>query len=179
MAPAKLGLTFLAAVALAAGSYLVVAPSCAAGPTVTLPPEPEPLEARQVVEINGRSFDMELALTRREITQGLSDRRSVAEDGGMLFVQRSVWVLRFVMRRCHVPIDIVYLDEDGRVVAQHAMSVIEPVGSNAWYYPQASYSSEEPALFALEFAGGTLESLELEVGDVIELPLEALKERAQ
>lgn len=180
MAPSKLGLTALAILALAAGGYFMVAPSCAAtAPTVSLPPEPEPLEARQAVEIDGQAFDLELALNNSERVQGLSDRRSISEDGGMLFVHPFARVLRFVMRRCHVPIDIIYLDNDGRIVRMHAMEVIEPIGGDEWYNPTDDYSSVERARFAIELRGGTLESLDLEVGDVIELPLEDLKARAR
>jgi len=182
MAPAKLGLTALAAIALAAGGYFMVAPSCAApAPTVSLPPEPEPIEDRQQVEIDGRTFDLELALTNAQRVQGLSDRRSIAEDGGMLFVHPFARVLRFVMRRCHVPIDIIYLDPDGRIVQMHAMEVIEPIGGEDWYNPPRGddYSSVERAIFAIELRGGTLETMDLEVGDVIPLPLEDLKARAR
>ncbi|XAM00336.1 DUF192 domain-containing protein [Phycisphaeraceae bacterium D3-23] len=179
MAPAKLGLTILATLALVAGGYIAIAPSCAApGPTVTLPPEPEPLEARQAVEINGKTFELELALTNSTRFQGLSDRRSIDADGGMLFVYPSERSLGFVMRRCHVPIDIVLLDADGRVVAMHAMPVIEPIGGEEWFYPTETYSSDDPAQMAMEFKGGTLGSLDLEVGDVIDLPLDELKGRA-
>lgn len=201
MAPAKLGLTTLAIAAVAIGGYLMAAPSCSTAdygphpegpgasevpgatvpgdPVEGLPPEPERLEARQRVEINGRVFDMELALNDEQRYQGLSDRRSIAEDGGMLFVHPRARVLRFVMRRCHVPIDIAYLDENGTVVMMYAMEVIEPIGSALWYRPLRSYSSQKYALFALEFAGGTLETLGLEVGDTVDLPLEELKARAQ
>ncbi|MFI4862220.1 MAG: DUF192 domain-containing protein [Phycisphaerales bacterium JB063] len=180
MAPAKNALTILAVLALAAGGYIAIAPSCAApGPTVSLPPEPAPLRARQSVEINGRTFDLELALTNSERFQGLSDRRSVDADGGMLFVYPSERSLGFVMRRCHVPIDIILLDAGGRVVAMHEMPVIEPIGSEAWFYPDQTYSSDEPAQMAIEFRAGTLDALGLEVGDVIALPLEELKGRAR
>lgn len=180
MAPAKLGLTALAVLALAAGGYFMVAPSCAApAPTVSLPPEPEPIEDRQPVEIDGRTFDLELALNNAQRVQGLSDRRSIAEDGGMLFVYPFDRVMRFVMRRCHVPIDIVFLDADGRVVQMHAMEVIEPIGGDEWYNPTDDYSSVERARFAIELRGGTLETLGIEVGDVVELPLEDLKRRAR
>ena len=182
MAPAKLGLTTLAVAVLAAGGYFMVAPSCAASsPAVSLPPEPQPLEARQEVEIDGESFDLELALTNTQRVQGLSDRRAIDEDGGMLFVYPYDRVMRFVMRRCHVPIDIIFLDADGRIVQVYAMEVIEPIGGEDWYAPPLGddYSSIERARFAIELQGGMLESLDLGVGDVIELPLEDLKARAR
>ncbi|MEM9416330.1 MAG: DUF192 domain-containing protein [Planctomycetota bacterium] len=181
MAPAKLGLTLLATVALAAGAYMAIAPSCAAAPQVSLPPEPAPLDVRQEVVINGKTFNLEVALTYSERLQGLSDRRSIDADGGMLFVYPSERSLGFVMRRCHVPIDIILLDADGRVVAMHEMDVIEPIGGDRWYrpLPEDSYSSDDAAQMAIEFKGGTLDRLDLEVGDLIDLPLDELKGRAR
>ena len=144
-----------------------------------LPPEPEPLTESLDLTLNGQVFRLELALNHAQRYQGLSDRRSIGEDRGMLFVHRSAQVLQFVMRRCHVPIDLIYLDEHGRIVAMHAMPVVQPIGGNRWYDPRTSYSSHKYAQFAIELRGGTLPTLGLQVGDIIDLPLEALKARAR
>lgn len=183
MAPAKLGLSALAAVIVAAGLYVAIAPSCApvapAIPVQQDPPNDTASDTHQAVTISGQTFSLELALTDAARFQGLSDRRSIPEDGGMLFVHPNARVLRFVMRRCYVPIDIIYLDEQGTIVAMHAMQVIEPVGGEEWFNPTRSYSSNKYAMFAIELKGGTLESLGLSVGDVVDLPLEDLKVRAR
>ena len=80
------------------------------------------------------------------------------------------------MRRCLVPIDIVFLDAGGRVVAMHEMEV-EPYDT-----PSAEltpYPSRYPAQFAIEVRGGWLDRLDVELGDRVELPREALKARAE
>ncbi len=184
MAPTKLALSAVAAAIVAAGLYVAIAPSCApVAPVVPVqqdtPREDTASDTHQRVTISGQTFNLELALTDAARFQGLSDRRSIPEDGGMLFVHPSARVLRFVMRRCYVPIDIIYLDERGEIVAMHAMEVIEPIGSDEWYRPTRSYSSNKYAMFAIELRGGTLPSLGLSVGDVIDLPLEDLKARAR
>ncbi len=130
------------------------------------------------VEIGGRTFALELALTPAQRYQGLSDREHIPADGGMLFVfpDDAVRVQAFVMRRCPVPIDIIYLDPGQRVVAMHAMAV-EPAGT-----PEGRltpYSSRYPAQFVIELAGGTLEELGLSEGERIALPAERLKAAAQ
>lgn len=130
------------------------------------------------VELGGRRFVLELALTPEQRHQGLSDRPAIAPDGGMLFVfpDDRVAVQQFVMRRCLVPIDIAFLDREGRVLAMHAMAVQPPETAEA---DLVRYSSRYPAQFAIELAGGTLADLELSPGDRVELPLAALKARAR
>ncbi len=130
----------------------------------------------QRVQIQGRTFHLELALDADARYQGLSDRASIAEDGGMLFVFPDSKFREFVMRRCLVPIDIIFLGANGRVVAMHAMQV-EPPGTSEDELKE--YFSEYPAQFAIELRGGTLPGLGLKKGQKIDLPLESLKARAQ
>ena len=135
---------------------------------------PQPKGAR-TVEIDGRSFDLELALTPTQRYQGLSDRESIPADGGMLFVFPGAAERTFVMRRCLVPIDLIYLDAQGRVVRMHQMEV-EP-----YYTPAVAltgYDSGAPAQFAIELAGGTLDGLDLSEGERVDVPMD-LKGRAR
>ncbi|MEM8783114.1 MAG: DUF192 domain-containing protein [Planctomycetota bacterium] len=138
---------------------------------------PEPVTAETLrVTLGDQSFDLELALEPATRIQGLSDRAYIAPDGGMLFAFPRAGNLNFVMRRCLVPIDIVFLDPGGRITATHAMQ-IEPYDRPDRLLRK--YGSRYPAQFAIEVAGGTLESLALRPGDRIDLPLEDLKARAR
>ncbi len=128
------------------------------------------------VKLNGRSFDLELALDHETRYRGLSDRESIAEDGGMLFVFPTAAPRQFVMRRCLVPIDVIFLGPTARVVSMHRMRV-EPYDRPE--HELRRYSSEWPAQFAIELAGGTLDELGLSLGDRVELPTEELKARAR
>lgn len=130
------------------------------------------------VKINGHTFDMELALDHDTRFQGLSERADIPADGGMLFAFSDASVQRFVMRKCLVPIDIVYVDESGRVTGMHAMQVEDAEGT----MPEnvlKTYSSDYPAIVALEFKGGTLEKLALNRGDPVDLPIADLKAWAE
>ncbi|MEM7577657.1 MAG: DUF192 domain-containing protein [Planctomycetota bacterium] len=128
------------------------------------------------VTLGDQTFTLELALDNDTRFQGLSDRAYLAPDGGMLFVFPRPRNLEFVMRRCLVPIDIIFLDAGGRVTASHAMTV-EPYDRPERQLRR--YGSQYRAQFAIELAGGTLETLDLQPGDRIELPLEDLKARAK
>jgi uncharacterized membrane protein (UPF0127 family) len=88
-----------------------------------------------------------------------------------------------VMRRCPVPIDVAFLDAEGRVVAIHAMAPEPPraPGASAAVYeaPLPTYVSAVPAQFAVETAGGRLGELGLAVGDRLVFDAEGLKRRAR
>lgn len=134
-------------------------------------------EPRETVEVtlDGRAFELELALTPAQRYQGLSDRESIPEDGGMLFVFPGEDERTFVMRRCLVPIDLIYLDADRRVLNTHQMEV-EPYHRPDWLL--TDYESAGPAQYVIELRGGTLDELNLSPGDRIALPV-SLKARAR
>jgi len=132
--------------------------------------------ATQLVVINHLKFNMELALTPAQRTQGLSDRSSIAENGGMLFVFPKPENVRFVMRRCLVPIDIIFAKEDGTITAMYEMQV-EPYDIDE--DDLTLYPSHQPILYALEFKAGTLAKLGLKLGDKLDLSFPDLKARAR
>lgn len=138
---------------------------------------PQQSEKTLPITIADKTFHLEPAVTMNQRFQGLSDRKEIAKDGGMLFVFAEARERTFVMRKCYVPIDIIFLDPGQRIVAMHAMQV-EPYDT-----PEDKlkpYSSRWPAMYAIELAGGTLEKLKLKAGDKIpfELP-DNLKQQVQ
>ncbi len=130
----------------------------------------------QDVKLGARTFTLELALDDATRIQGLSDRKEIAADGGMLFVFPRPRVLVFVMRRCLVPIDIIFLSPTGRIVRMHEMQVEPYERTDEQLKP---YPSEWPAQFAIELRGGTIRGLGLQPGQAVELPLSELKRRAR
>lgn len=133
------------------------------------------------VDINGRRFHLELALTPQAQVQGLSDREEIAADGGMLFVFPREKPLGFVMRRCPVPIDVIFLGPTGRVLNWHEMQVEPPEVRDdpSRERDLKLYTSDAPGQFAIELKGGTTRTLGLKKGQKIELPLETLKTNAR
>ena len=130
----------------------------------------EPDGTTQKVVIGGRKFVLELALTDPQRIQGLSDRHDIAENGGMLFVFPDLVPgaesYGFVMRHCYVPIDLLYLDPDGRVIATHEMQV-EPYDR-----PENQlkvYAAGWPYQFAIELRSGMIRQCHLGKGDKVEL----------
>lgn len=135
-------------------------------------------------DIAGETFFLETALDDETRYQGLSGRKHIEEDGGMIFVFPRSMRLAFVMRDCSIPIDIAYLDGAGRVLTMHEMQPEEPQQANEsdWEYEQRlkQYPSRFPAQIAVELRGGRLEELGVQEGDRIHIhDLASLKRRAK
>lgn len=135
------------------------------------------------VDIADRRFFLELALDNEARFRGLSGRTHIEEDGGMLFVFPRPAQLNFVMRDCPIPIDIMYLDPTGRVVAMHEMTPEEPQRSDeseqAYEQRLKLYPSRYSAQFVVELRGGTLDVLDVKEGDKVKLDTAGLKTRAK
>lgn len=136
--------------------------------------DPAPAETIEL-PLRGETFTLELALDDDTRTQGLSDRKSIADDGGMLFVFPYPRSTQFVMRRCYVPIDLIFIDEDGYIDQLHAMEVIEPIGSARWKNPFTGYPTAGEILYAVELKGGKIAKLGLKRGEKIDLPKAVLE----
>jgi uncharacterized membrane protein (UPF0127 family) len=129
-------------------------------------------QTTQTVQIDGKTFELELALTPQARYDGLSGRDHIDKRGGMLFVFPEPTRTHFVMRDCNVPIDLMFLDSDGRILQTHQMPV-EPGP------PWTRYPSRYPAQFAIELKGGMFDKLDLQSIDRIDLPTQRLKARAE
>ncbi|QQE11673.1 DUF192 domain-containing protein [Planctomycetota bacterium] len=141
----------------------------------TAQPAPDLLEPIDLT-IKDQTYSLELAVTPQARFQGLSDRKSMPDNQGMLFVFPYPMQTYFVMRRCYFPIDIIFLDASGRITATHKMKVV-PIDTPENDLPR--YSSRYPAQFAIELHGGQLQKLNLKDGDLIQLPIQSLKKLAK
>lgn len=124
--------------------------------------------------INGYLYDrIELAFTEEEQSKGLSDRDTLAETGGMLFVSDTMSHRAFWMKGCRFDLDLIYMDAEGVVVATHRMKKEKPrqrSESEAAYYDRLpTYDSGKTAQFVLELAAGQIDFLGLQVGDKLDI----------
>ncbi len=155
---------------------------CACGEPPVAGPPATALETAWV-QIADELFELELALEPRVRLRGLSGRRSIPRQGGMLFVYPRPNPLGMVMRHCPIPLDVAFLDESGRVVAIRSMTVEPPRAreESVESYEQRLpiYWSGDPAQFAVETAGGRLMDLGLAVGDRLVFDAEGLIRRVR
>ncbi len=126
------------------------------------------------VEIGGMLFEnMETALCDEDRTRGLMFRESLSEDGGMIFLFKKPEMHSFWMRNTRIPLDILFIDKEGRITAIHTMPVEKPQGSQesdeAYCDRLPGYSSVKPAIAAIEINAGMAATLNLKVGDKVEI----------
>lgn len=122
-------------------------------------PEIRPLEPLSAKTDRGvQSFQVEVADTQREQQYGLMCRRSLAPDRGMLFVFPNAALRTFWMRNTLIPLDIIYIGSNGRVVS---------ISRNVRPLDESGAPSAGPARYVLELAGGRAAQIGLLPGDRI------------
>jgi uncharacterized membrane protein (UPF0127 family) len=126
-----------------------VTPSTPAGPRVVLP--------------SGAVYAVEVVRTPEEQAQGLMFRESLPERTGMLFLFRDAAPHQFWMKNTMIPLDIVWLDDSGRVVFVSANT--PPCRAD----PCPNYGPAVPAPTVLEIAGGMAAKEKVTVGSTIRL----------
>ncbi len=129
--------------------------------------------------IGNEYFQLEIARTPAELEKGLMRRTNLPEDAGMLFLLTQKRIAKFWMRETLIPLDILFLDEEGRITAIHTMKVEPPQRADQseddYLAGLPLYSSREPVVAAIELNAGVVQCLGLKVGDKLSWkPLKAI-----
>ena len=69
------------------------------------------------IEIGDTEYNVEVARTEEEKIKGLQEKESLGENEGMLFIYDEPQELAFWMKDTAIPLDIVFIDEDGEVIS--------------------------------------------------------------
>lgn len=69
------------------------------------------------IEIGDKEYNVEVARTEEEKVKGLQEKESLGEDEGVLFVYDEPQEIAFWMKDTAIPLDIVFMDEDGEVIS--------------------------------------------------------------
>ena len=126
--------------------------------------EPE-LPSSPVHLPNGTVIQAELAASFGERQRGLMNRTELAAGRGMLFEFEQAALHRFWMLGTLIPLDIIWLDPDRRIVFISADT--PPCGSsNPGECP--TFGGQQPSRFVLELAGGQAAANGLRLGDQLE-----------
>jgi uncharacterized protein len=112
------------------------------------------------LDINGKMF-VDVADTRATQERGLSGRTSLAPDSGMLFQFSKPGHITFWMKEMLIPIDIIWLDSDLRV-----LSYVENATPDS--YPTL-YPSPGDTQFGLEVPAGFVHNRGVTIGATVSL----------
>lgn len=101
-------------------------------------------------------FAVELAQTPEQMSFGLMFRKQMAPDAGMLFVYESPRMAAMWMRNTYIPLDMLFIGADGRIVN---------IAERTVPHSEATVASNGPVRATLELNGGTASRLGIKPGD--------------
>lgn len=104
------------------------------------------------------AFDVELATDAAQQRQGLMFVKEMPLGSGMLFLFKAAAERQFWMKDTLIPLDIIFLEADGRI--QHVHSMAKP-------QDMSHITSGKPSKAVLEINGGVADRLGIEAGDVV------------
>lgn len=123
----------------------------------TQPPQSLRTEPLSIVTQHGIArFTVEVADTDKTREIGLMCRKHMAADHGMLFDFKRPQEVSFWMRNTLIPLDMVFIDADGRVVS---------IASNAAPLDETPIPSAGKILGVLELVGGRAAAVGVQPGD--------------
>jgi uncharacterized protein len=116
-------------------------------------------------ELKGKHFELEIVADSASRERGLMFRDSMPADHGMLFVFDRPDVQTFWMKNTHIPLDILYFDQNYKLVSMSERT--PPCHSMSNDCPM--YPSSGPAQYVLELNAGTAERLGVKEGDELKV----------
>jgi uncharacterized protein len=125
------------------------------GPQAALPKEKLVIVTRDGTK---HEFQVEMALTPDQQTVGEMFRKSIPDDGGMLFDWGGSRESQMWMKNTLVPLDMVFIEANGR---------IRSIAENTVPESLATVDSRGPVRATLELQGGITAKLGIRVGDVV------------
>lgn len=101
-------------------------------------------------------FTVETALTPQQQQQGLMFRKSLPDDGGMLFPMNPPRTASFWMKNTLIPLDMLFIRTDGTIAF---------IAANTTPYSRDPVSAGVPVAAVLELRGGRAAELGIREGD--------------
>lgn len=111
------------------------------------------------VELNGQRFQVEIADDDGERARGLMFRDAMDANRGMLFIHEREMPLAYWMKNTKLSLDILYFDNERKLVSQQRD--VPPCSSGNRCPP---YPSDAPARYVLELNAGQAAKMGLKDG---------------
>ncbi len=113
------------------------------------------------VTIRNQKIFVEMAVTESEKRNGLSSRKNLPHNQGMLFLMGEPAYHGFWMKDMKFPLDFIWIRD--KAVVDITENVPHPVDGN----PPANIKPRDPADKVLEVNAGIIKQLEIQVGDIV------------
>ena len=130
-------------------------------------PEPQKL-AYVNASLGNNPLKLMIARTQKERAKGLMFYEEIASSTGMLFVFEEPHKMSFWMMNTRIPLDLIFFSED-LTVTEWIKNMVPGYGKPPYRLPH--YASKEKAKYALELKSGSIEELNIKIGDKLEIPL--------
>ena len=124
-------------------------------------PPPLEVELPQAILPDGATVDLELATTPEETTTGLMFRPALPADRGMLLLWSEERYATIWMMNVLIPLDIVYLDDAGKVI--EVVADARPCAAE----PCPRFTPDGPSRAVLEIAAGNAAAHGITIGESI------------
>lgn len=115
------------------------------------------------IKLNGKVLGVELAKTEAQHTRGLMFRKSLPQDGGMLFIFPDEQIRYFWMKDTYIDLSIGYFDKNRALVDMQEMAATSMMDTRPPSYPSA-----KPAMYALEMNKGWFKKNKVKLGQKFE-----------
>jgi len=118
----------------------------------------EDSELTIVTAENHHYFNIEVARSGRALARGLMERRSLANDAGMLFDFGTSRQINMWMKNTYIPLDMLFIERTGKIVG---------IATNTVPFSTTVIPSPGPVPAVLELNAGTVSRLRINVGDQV------------
>ena len=125
------------------------------------PQNPDDFNTSDLTLPDGKVIKVETMVSATDLRVGMRYRTSLAPDHGMLFVHATSGIYPYWMYHVVIPLDIVWLDSDRKIVLIVANA--QPCKSEV-VQQCPEYASPQPAHYVLELEGGMAKKYNLRVG---------------
>jgi uncharacterized membrane protein (UPF0127 family) len=115
--------------------------------------------------LHGVCFEVEVVQSPEAVQRGLQHREYLPVNHGMLFVFPESFPYSFWMKDTLIPLDMIWLDENRKVVYIVSSASLCPSGECV------SYTPPHPARYVLEVNAGLVNKIGIKEGDTAEFYL--------
>ena len=105
-----------------------------------------------------KNFEVEMAVSDQQQSQGLMYRRSMAANAGMLFDYGALRHIQMWMKNTYIPLDMIFIGPKGKII-----NIVERTIPHS----ESIISSKGRARAVLELNSGTVSRLGIKTGDTV------------